>query len=135
MATSATLRQTRTVENGKFKLVSLVTDSSGFREDILGPPLSSTRSLFLIKFDGTTYQHVARVGDVENYEDGPNEDLYYRLASVMLEFDTVEEAQAESDAQKLGMANLVTDYDVFKNTYVTEPPTYPSGYEENTYSS
>jgi len=138
MATSATIRQTRTVvvDGGetKFKLQSLITDTSGFRAGT-SPVLTSTRSLFLLDDTGA-YQHLCRVGDVEEYEDGPpaGANPYYRVAEVTLLFDTVEEAQAEADAQKQGLSDLVTDYDAYKNEYVTEPPTYPSGYEDTTYS-
>jgi len=116
MTTSATIRQTRTVlASGKFQLISIITASDGFRAGTI-PVLTSTRSLFVLDENGA-YQHLARVGDVEEYADGPNVDPYYRVASVTLEFDTVEEAQAESDAQKQGLSDLVTDYDVYKTTY------------------
>lgn len=116
MATSATIRQTRTVlASGKFQLISEITASDGFRAGT-DPVLPSTRSFFVID-DSGEYQHLARVGDVENLEDGPNVDPYYRVSNVTLEFDTVEAAQAESDAQKQGLQDLVTDYDAYKNEY------------------
>ena len=124
MATSATIRQTRTVlSNGTFQLISEIIASTGFRADVLPPHLPSTRSLFLLDADGV-YEHLARVGDVENYLDGPPgnpDDPYYRVAAVTLEYDTIGEAQAASDAQKQGLSDLVTDYDAYKNAYMTIP--------------
>lgn len=107
MATSATIRQTRTVlASGKFQLDSEITAADGF----------GTLALFLRDSDGE-YQHVARVGDVEHYDETLGSKEYYRVSNVVLEYDTVEEAQAESDAQKAGLSNLVTDYEAYKNTY------------------
>lgn len=128
MATSATLKQVRSVvlvdTETKFRLESTITAASGFR--------ASTLMLFTFIKDGEggneEYQHVSRVGDVEDLDEGPNTDPYYRKAYALLDFDTVQAAQAESDAQKLGMQNLVTDYEAYLNTY--EDPD-----DENTYTA
>ena len=113
MEISATLKQVRSVvlvdTETKFRLESTITVASGFRD--------STLMLFTFAHDGPEYQHVSRVGDVEDLEEGINEDPYFRLAAATLDFDTVQEAQAESDTQKLGVQNLVTDYEAYVSTY------------------
>jgi hypothetical protein len=123
MATSATIKQIRSVvlvgTETKFRLNSEITAASGFRD--------STLMLFVFN-DSDEYQHVARVGDVEQLDEGPNADPYYRKSVMQVDYDTVEEAQAESDAQKQGLQDLVTDYEAYKSEY--EDPD-----DENTYTA
>ena len=113
--TSATIELTRTVEiDGKFKLVTTVTDASGFTDD--------SEELFVFKADNT-YQHVARVGDMETYlPEGDPEgagDPFDRRTGSTLEYDSVTDAVSQSTEQKNGIDNLVDDYEDTKDTYKT----------------
>jgi len=135
MATSVKLTQTRGVvtagspaggTDGQYFVTSLCSDASVETANF-------DNSFFLFKLDGLSYEHVCTVGDLEAYtETAPGSDAYYRLTTITLFFDEVDEAWDAANLIKFRMQSLVDDWE----NYVNNPDgPFAVVDEETTYTS
>lgn len=125
-----TLEQVKSVEDvggvDKFRIVSTCSAASPSAAG------SFNNSLFLFAVSDDSYQHVCTVRDVETYPESRSDAItagqaYYRLDTVTLDFDDIEDAQEEEALQRTRIQAIVTDWDAYENEF--------EGTETNTYAS
>jgi hypothetical protein len=129
MSTQITLTQVRSVvdidpPNGvyRFRLQSSVVvddPSGGFTEP----------EVFLMNKDTGDFEHTCTLGDYLTYPNAPGAEDFYRDDSILLDFEYLDDAVAESNLQKTRLQNLVTDYENYADNNWGGPP---PGTTENT---
>ena len=107
MATSLTLRQTREVVVGGYKVTNSIIASVGIAEEVFA-------------FTQTdTYDHICSVQEMETLPDvkDPNY-TYYRASTGNVTFPLLADASEFATDSKQELTALVNDYDVAVNTFV-----------------
>lgn len=134
MATSVKLTQVRGVVTGGVPAGG--TDGQYYVTSTCSEATPATvnfdNNFFLFAESDDSYQHVCTVGDLEAYPDVSTPGIdYYRLATVTLFFDELDQAWDHANLVKSRLQNLVDDWE----SYMYDPEGAFPGTDVEVYSS